>query len=97
MTSEPQKGHNMAEFGLVESFDVDSGELDGLSPQMCFSLGVEWEIFRQRLKSGKPFTEIYMSPNGDRLAKLAERAGRFVEARPASDGWTKITVGGYRV
>lgn len=29
-------------FGLVDSFFIDDGELDGLSPQMCFVLGCEW-------------------------------------------------------
>lgn len=31
----------MAEFGLKKSFHIDHGELDGLSPQMCFVLGYE--------------------------------------------------------
>lgn len=31
----------MSEFGLVKSFQIDNGELNGLTPQMCFVLGYE--------------------------------------------------------
>lgn len=29
------------EFGLIESFDIDGNQLDGLSRQDCFVLGYE--------------------------------------------------------
>ena len=87
----------MIEFGLVEPFEIDRGELDGLSRQECFAMGVEWQMFRQKLATDQPFADVVLSNNAARLEKLAERAGRFVETRPASQGWTRITVGGYRV
>lgn len=31
----------MSDFGLIKSFDIDDGELDGASPQECFVLGYE--------------------------------------------------------
>ena len=31
----------MTDFGLGKSFDIDDGELEGLSPQECFVLGYE--------------------------------------------------------
>ena len=82
-----------ADFSLVEPFDIDDGSIEGLSAQECFALGVEWQLFRSRLATGKPFTDLVLASNAARLTKLAERQQRFVEARPASDGWVSITVG----
>ena len=87
----------MTTYSLVEPFEIDNGELDNLTPQECFSLGVEWQIFRTQLSEGNPFTSLVLSNNAGRLTALAERAQRFVEARPANDGWALITVGDYRV
>ena len=86
-----------AEFSLVEPFDIDNGSLENLSRAECFSLGVEWQLFRHRLASGKPFNDLVLANNAERLTKLAERQQRFVEARPASGGWVSITVGGHAV
>jgi hypothetical protein len=54
-----------------------TGELDNLTAQECFALGVEWQITRQRMKNGKPFTIIILANNAKRIAKLAERNRRF--------------------
>jgi hypothetical protein len=86
-----------AAWGLVEPFDIDGEGLDGIRAQECFALGVEWQIFRSRLQNGRPFTTLVLANNSARLTKLAERSQRFVESRPASDGWAELTVGGYRV
>jgi hypothetical protein len=86
-----------AEFSLAEPLDIDDGSLEGLSPQECFLLGVEWQKFRTRLSSGKPFTDRALASNADRITKLAERSQRFVEARPATNGWVSITVGDHVV
>ena len=32
-------------YQLVDSFDIDSGELAGLTPERAFCLGVEWSLF----------------------------------------------------
>ena len=69
----------------------------GLTPDMCFSLGVEWERFRQRLLAGDRFSELVLSDNADRLVRMAERHGRFVEHHPHCDGWTTLVVGDYLV
>ena len=39
----------MSNYGIIEPFDIDAGELDGLSPQQCFVLGVEWSTVRDAL------------------------------------------------
>ena len=84
-------------WGLLEPFETDDGSLADVSAVEAFALGVEWQQFRQRLRAGKPFTTLVLANNADRLTKLAERSQRFVESRPARDGWAELTVGGYVV
>ena len=37
-------------YSLAEPFGIDHGELDGLTPQEVFALGVEWQLFRYQLE-----------------------------------------------
>ena len=83
----------MTSFDPIEPFDIDDGSLLGLSPAATFALGVEWEMFRQKLRRGVPFTELVLSANAARLSALTERQGRFVEHHPQCDGWSTIVVG----
>lgn len=84
----------MADFSLVEPFDIDNQELNGLSLQECFTIGVEWQMFRQRLLStDQPFTELIHNINSARLTSMVERHGRFVECSPCAVGWDIIFVG----
>jgi len=86
------------EWALVEPFETENGALSHVSREECFALGVEWAMFRDRLKSGKPFTTYCLENNAARIAKMAERHQRFVEYHSATvDGWALITVGNYRV
>lgn len=83
---------------LVEPFDVDDGSLEGLAPSHIFTLGVEWQLFRQRLASGKHFTTLCLPENAERFVKMAERHKRFVEDRPnVTPGWSEVYVGDYLV
>ena len=82
------------QFNLVEPFDTNDGSLDGISAKLAFAMGVEWQLFRQRLKSEKPFKTYCLPQNAARLVKMAERHNRFVEDRPhVCAGWTEIFVG----
>jgi hypothetical protein len=82
--------------GLIDPFEIDDGTLSGLSPEQAFILGVEWQMFRQRLKTGIPFTTFCLPANSNRLVKMAERHKRFVEDRPnIAPGWSEIYVGGH--
>jgi len=73
---------------------MDDPTLSETSPELAFMLGVEWQMFRQRLKSGQPFTTLCLPQNAARLVKLAEQQRRFVEDRPnVFAGWTEIFVG----
>jgi hypothetical protein len=83
----------MSEFGLVDSFGIDKNELDGLTPQECFCMGVEWQMFRAQLDFGEPFIAVCHFKNVDRLCDLAEKYGRFVESHFAVAGWCEIIVG----
>lgn len=83
----------MEPFELVESFDTDDGSLDGADSQLCFCLGVEWAMFRQKLLSGRRFRMVAISKNADRLVRMAEKQGRFVEYHSLSEGWVEIVVG----
>jgi hypothetical protein len=85
----------MCQFKLVEPCEIDGDALDGLTPQHCFVLGVEWEAFYRKLRSGKPFVDLVHQRNAIRLVRMAERRRRFVEHSPhPTPGWTKIVVGG---
>jgi hypothetical protein len=89
-------GMNESDFELVEPFDTDESSLNQVNPETAFALGVEWQMFRQRLKSGHPFQTLCLSINTNRLVKLAERHRRFVEDRPTPwVGWSEIWVGDY--
>ena len=89
-------GMNEGDFELVEPFDTDGTSLNQVNPETAFALGVEWQMFRQRLKSGRPFQTLCLSINTNRLVKLAERHRRFVEDRPTPwVGWSEIWVGDY--
>jgi len=81
-------------FDLVEPFDIDGSLLDMVSSDYAFALGVEWQMFRERLKTGQPFSTLCLSANTSRLVKLAEHQRRFVEDRPTTwPAWTEIWVG----
>jgi len=85
---------NEGDYELVEPFEADGNSLRGVSSEIAFTLGVEWQMFRQRLKTGQPFQTLCLSMNTQRLVKMAERHRRFVEDRPTPwPGWSEIWVG----
>src|SRR5215467_14335540 len=87
---------NSDEHGLVEPFDIDDGSLKGLTPEYAFALGVEWQLFRQQLETGRPFKILCLPENRRRLVAMAERHRRFVEDRQtACVDWFEIWVGDF--
>jgi hypothetical protein len=89
---------NNSEFGLVESFEIEDGSIQGLAPAYVFAMGVEWAMFRQKLNIETPFTVFCLPENAARFVRMAERKNRFVEDRQTGcDGWTEIWVGDYVV
>ncbi|MGP8053013.1 MAG: hypothetical protein ACLQAH_04255 [Limisphaerales bacterium] len=90
------KEMNEDDFELVEPFNSEDTSLNGVSSEVAFALGVEWQMFRQRLKTGQPFQTLCIAINAPRLVKMAERQRRFVEDRPTPwAGWAEIWVGDY--
>ena len=82
------------EFGLIEPFDIEDGSLRQVTTGYAFALGAEWQLFRERLDSGKKFTTFCLPENATRFIKMAERHKRIVEDRPnVALGWTQIFVG----
>ena len=80
---------------LVDSFDIDNGELDGLTPQMVFCLGVEFEMFRTKLKRGKDFSMDVHTKNAPRLLAMCQRRNRTAKEtwiHDDFDEWRTITV-----
>jgi hypothetical protein len=85
---------NEAKFGLVEPFEIDDGCLKGITPEYAFALGVEWQMFREQLQTGKPFKILCLPENRARFVAMAERHRRFVEDRQtACVDWSEIWVG----
>ena len=79
------------EFHMIEPFDVDNGELDGLRQSLCFVLGVEWQMVKNQLESGKPFERPIHSENLDRIEAMLKRADRGYEVA-MHDDWPTIVV-----
>lgn len=90
-TNEASKG-----FGFRESLELDDGTMDGIPAELAFAMGVEWERFRQRLKTGRPFITRCRLQNATRFVKTAEQYRRYVEDRPnIHPGWSEVFVGDY--
>lgn len=77
---------------IIEPFDVDDGELDGLSPQLCFVLGVEWAMVREALDADRQLGPLWVhAQNVPRLrAMIRRRRGLILSAAPTSDGWALL-------
>lgn len=65
-----------AEYSPVEPFGVDGGELDGLTPAECFTLGVEWQMVYALADEPEAFERPVHAANRDRLAAPLDRRGR---------------------
>jgi hypothetical protein len=82
-----------ADYGLIEPFDTDDGSMRDVNSEEAFALGVEWEIWRQRLKADEPFKAWCLENNAPRLAKMAKRHGRSAEIRQTDwPGWSELRI-----
>ena len=64
-----------AEYDLMEPFDIDNGELDGLRPQECFVLGVEWQMCAALADTGKAWGKMIHLMNLPRIEAMLNRRG----------------------
>lgn len=69
------------DFGLVESFAIDEGQLDSLSKQDCFVLGYELATIATKAEtdSGR-FSSLIHASNLDRIKAALEKRGRKFRA-----------------
>ena len=73
-------------YELVEQFPTDD---------LQFALGAEWEMFRQKLKSGDPFSDLVTIKSVHGIVAMCERQGRFCEWNLLEGyaDWAEIRVG----
>lgn len=85
------------EFGLIESFNIDNGELDGLTPQEVFVLGYQLASIsvKAELHDG-PFHAVFNAANWDRIeVAMSKRDRHFNLVRmpgDLSENWCEIFV-----
>lgn len=86
----------MSNWSCIEPFGIDNGELDGLSPQECFTLGVEWEMIRQKILSLESFTHMLHAENRERVEALLNRHNcqhyMTFMAGDISESWLQLDV-----
>lgn len=85
------------ERSLQKSFDIDDGELYGMSPQECFVLGYELAMIDSLLEHERDsFTRMVHATNRDRIQKWCDDADR--ECRivwhhgDSSETWMQLDV-----
>src|SRR5436190_23824872 len=86
----------MANFGLIKSFDIDDGQLDGLSSQQCFVLGYELAEVDCLLKIDQPIKRPVHADNRERIEFSCRDSGRayklnWMQGDP-SESWMLLEV-----
>ena len=65
------------DFGLIERFLIDDGQLDGMSPQECFVLGYEMSIVSRLAREAPEGFEVTAhAANQERITLLLEQNER---------------------
>lgn len=87
----------MADFGLVRSFGIDNGELDGLRPQEVFVLGYELAQVDAAMKAFRiGSTWLVHAENQQRIQAYADKLGRKVTftwmENDVSESWLNLTI-----
>jgi hypothetical protein len=66
----------LAQFDLFKPFNIDNGELDGLSAQQCFVLGYELAEIEALLKLAPEFQKPVHADNRLRIEQFCADSGR---------------------
>lgn len=86
----------MAEFGLIKSFQIDDGQLDGMTPQQCFVLGYELAQVDEQGKGHIGFERPVHADNHERIEKSLKDAGRMFSFTwlegDSSESWMDLRV-----
>ena len=79
------------EYELVDSFDIDGGELDGIPGHLCFVLGVEWGHLYSLGHQGGPIEMTVHAENRSRVEKMLRRLGYCVGFTEMDHGWVRLS------
>jgi len=83
-------------FELDQSFEIDNGQLDGLTPQQCFVLGYEFAHVNELLKTGLRMSKPIHAANRQRVKDLCRKACRGFSIRwlvdDVSERWLGLHV-----
>lgn len=86
----------MSKFGLIKSFDIDDGQLDGLRVQECFVLGYELGEIDKLLVSKERIQRPVHADNRSRIEKSCIDSGRTFKLawmeNDASESWLLLEV-----
>jgi hypothetical protein len=80
------------DFALKEPFEIDGEELDGLSPQQCFVLGVEWMSTVEWVERKEGGQLTIHRRNRGRIVRLARRRGVELLWEDLDDGWSVVSM-----
>lgn len=75
----------MSDYGLIEPFDIDNGELDGLTPQQCFVLGYELATISKRAVDSWAFECYVHADNIYRVSNALQKRDREFTLRPMAN------------
>lgn len=86
----------MSDFGLLKSFGIDNGELDGLTPQQCFVLGYELAQIDTLLAGNEEINKPFNADNRTRIESACRDSGRpfAIQWLPGdvSESWMQVRV-----
>jgi hypothetical protein len=86
----------VSHYELFKPFDIDDGQLDGLSLQQAFVLGYELAEIDALLKLADGFIKPVHAENRERIEKWCKESGRefrLVWAKEdASESWMTLSV-----
>lgn len=80
-----------ANYHMEFDFNIDDGQLDGLSPQQVFVLGVEFgRLYQDVTEVGEDVgTQVHVE-NLDRIERLARQEGWVLHVRARDDHWATV-------
>lgn len=83
-------------YGLVKSFDIDNGELEGIPAHQCFVMGYELALIDEALKRPNPIAKPVRVENRERIEKACRDMGRKFSltfmADDSSESWLWLEV-----
>jgi len=86
-----------SDFGCIRPFDIDDGQLDGMSLQEAFVLGYELANVDHAIASGEPIEGMLIhAANTQRIGNHIIKQGRSYDikwmAQDVSESWATLTV-----